>query len=71
MSDKRRRAPKICANCARIDSRQLDRRYCPVTASVIHPGRSAESCRFYVEAEEGWDFVKSRHGGRRRDVRDE
>jgi hypothetical protein len=52
MSDKKGWSPKTCGNCGRITKKDLSRKYCPISASLIHAGRSAASCSFY---ERGFD----------------
>ena len=52
MSDKKRQCHKTCDMCARITARDMARRFCPVAACMIHQGKSADSCKFFVMAED-------------------
>ena len=45
MSDKRRR-PRICGICARIDMDDIDRKYCPIAAERIYYNKPADRCSF-------------------------
>ena len=51
--------------CARVTQRDLDRGFCPVSASHIRPGRPADGCRFFVESED----CDAMRGRRKRHVR--
>ena len=59
MSDKRRR-PRICGICARIDMDDIDRKYCPIAAERIYYNKPADRCSFFAEDEERG------HSGRQR-----
>lgn len=61
MSDKRVH-PKVCGHCARVDERDLGRKYCPTTAMRIYQNKPAGSCRFFVENEDIGSDGKRRRG---------
>ena len=78
MSDKKRQCHKTCDICARITARDMSRRFCPVAACMIYQGRSADSCKFFVMAEDRDDYEdydedcvdrRNSRKRRRRDVR--
>jgi len=60
---------QTCAMCARISRKDMERRYCPVTAKHIHPGCPADACIFFVK-DERWRS-DGRTKWRRGDVREE
>ena len=58
---------KSCMMCARVGKRDMDRGYCPVTASNIHPNKPADKCKFF-DMSEDWMY-DGKYFQRRRNVR--
>lgn len=49
MNGKNIKKRKMCGNCGRIRKRDIERRYCPITASCAYPNRPADRCVFYTD----------------------
>ena len=55
-------ATHVCGKCGRLRKRDLDRKFCPVTAQNISFWRNADSCMFYIPDNSECEIEKSEGG---------